>query len=202
MTKMKLCGLSRPCDIEAANELKPDYIGFVFASKSKRYVTYEKATELKKRLLPEIQAVGVFVNEHPQEVAKRLENGMIDIVQLHGDEDEAYIKQLRLLTDKPIIKAFRIETAQDIKIANQSTADYILLDSGAGTGTLFDWGLVNSIGRPYFLAGGLDVCNVADAVKILHPFAVDVSSGIETNGVKDKIKMAAFVAAVRKEDRL
>ena len=88
MTKMKLCGLSRPCDIEAANELKPDYIGFVFASKSKRYVTYEKATELKKRLLPEIQAVGVFVNEHPQEVAKRLENGMIDIAQLHGDEDE------------------------------------------------------------------------------------------------------------------
>ena len=201
MTKMKLCGLSRPCDIEAANELKPDYIGFVFASKSKRYVTYEKATELKKRLLPEIQAVGVFVNEHPQEVAKRLENGMIDIAQLHGDEDEAYIKQLRL-TDKPIIKAFRIETAQDIKIANQSTADYILLDSGAGTGTIFDWGLVNSIGRPYFLAGGLDACNVADAVKTLHPFAVDVSSGIETNGVKDKIKMAAFVAAVRKEDRL
>ena len=197
MTKMKLCGLSRPCDIEAANELKPDYIGFVFASKSKRYVTYEKATELKKRLLPEIQAVGVFVNEHPQEVAKRLENGMIDIAQLHGDEDEAYIKQ-----DKPIIKAFRIETAQDIKIANQSTADYILLDSGAGTGTIFDWGLVNSIGRPYFLAGGLDACNVADAVKTLHPFAVDVSSGIETNGVKDKIKMAAFVAAVRKEDRL
>ena len=202
MTKMKLCGLSRPCDIEAANELKPDYIGFVFASKSKRYVTYEKATELKKRLLPEVQAVGVFVNEHPQEVAKRLENGMIDIAHLQGDEDEAYIKQLRLLTDKPIIKAFRIETAQDIKIANQSTADYILLDSGAGTGTIFDWGLVNSIGRPYFLAGGLDACNVADAVKTLHPFAVDVSSGIETNGVKDKIKMAAFVAAVRKEDRL
>ena len=199
MTKMKLCGLSRPCDIEAANELKPDYIGFVFASKSKRYVTYEKATELKKRLLPEIQAVGVFVNEHPQEVAKRLENGMIDIAQLHGDEDEAYIKQLRLLTDKPIIKAFRIETAQDIKIANQSTADYILLDSGAGTGEVFDWGFVKSIRRPYFLAGGLDARNAASAVKALYPFAVDVSSGIETDGVKDKTKMAAFIAAVRKE---
>ena len=199
MTKMKLCGLSRPCDIEAANELKPDYIGFVFASKSKRYVTYEKATELKKRLLPEIQAVGVFVNEHPQEVAKRLENGMIDIAQLHGDEDEAYIKQLRLLTDKPIIKAFRIETAQDIKIANQSTADYILLDSGAGTGEVFDWGFVKSIRRPYFLAGGLDARNAARAVKALYPVAVDVSSGIETDGVKDKTKMAAFIAAVRKE---
>ena len=202
MTKIKLCGLSRLCDIEAANGLKPDYIGFVFASKSKRYVTYEKAAELKSRLSPEIQAVGVFVNEHPQDVAKLLQNGIIDIAQLHGDEDEDYITQLRLLTDKPIIKAFRIETANDIKTAKQSTADYILLDSGAGTGTVFDWGLVKSIRRPYFLAGGLDARNVADAVKALRPFAVDVSSGIETSGVKDKTKMAAFVAAVRKEERL
>lgn len=202
MTKIKLCGLSRLCDIEAANELKTDYIGFVFASKSKRYVTYEKATELKSQLSPEIQAVGVFVNEHPQDVAKLLQNGIIDIAQLHGDEDEDYITQLRLLTDKPIIKAFRIETANDINTAKQSTADYILLDSGAGTGTVFDWGLVKSIRRPYFLAGGLDAYNVADAVKALHPFAVDVSSGIETNGVKDKTKMTAFAAAIRKEDRL
>ena len=202
MTKIKLCGLSRLCDIEAANELKTDYIGFVFASKSKRYVTYEKATELKSQLSPEIQAVGVFVNEHPQDVAKLLQNGIIDIAQLHGDEDEDYITQLRLLTDKPIIKAFRIETANDINTAKQSTADYILLDSGAGTGTVFDWGLVTSIRRPYFLAGGLDTYNVADAVKALHPFAVDVSSGIETNGVKYKTKMTAFAAAIRKEDRL
>lgn len=202
MTKMKLCGLSQPCDIEAANKLKPDYIGFVFVPKSKRYVTYEKAMELKSQLSPEIHAVGVFVNEHPQDVAKLLQNGIIDIAQLHGDENEDYIEHLRLFTDKPIIKAFRIETANDIKTAEQSTADYILLDSGAGTGTVFDWGLVKSIRRPYFLAGGLDARNVADAVKALHPFAVDVSSGIETNGAKDKIKMAAFVAAVRKEDRL
>lgn len=202
MTKIKLCGLSRLCDIEAANELKPDYIGFVFASKSKRYVTSEKAAELKSRLLPEIRSVGVFVNEHPQEVAKLLQNGIIDIAQLHGDEDEDYITQLRRLIDKPIIKAFRIETAHDIKIANQSTADYILLDSSAGTGTVFDWVLVKNIERPYFLAGGLDARNVADALKTLHPSAVDVSTGIETNGVKDKIKMAAFVAAVRKEERL
>lgn len=201
MTKIKLCGLSRPCDIEAANALKPDYIGFVFASKSRRYVTYEKAAELKKWLSPEIQAVGVFVNEHPQNVAKLLQNGIIDMAQLHGDEDEDYITQLRLLTNKPMIRAFRIETAKDIKNAKQSMADYILLDSGAGTGTVFDWNLVKSIRRPYFLAGGLDLDNVTDAVKALHPFAVDVSTGIETDGAKDKIKMAAFVAAVRKEDR-
>ncbi len=201
MTKIKLCGLSRPCDIEAANQLKPDYIGFVFAPKSKRYVTYRKAAELKSRLSPEIKAVGVFVNECPQETVKLLKNGIIDMVQLHGGEAEDDIARLRRLTDRPIIKAFRIETAYDIKAANQSTADYILLDSGAGTGTVFDWSLVNSIGRPYFLAGGLDADNVADAVKALRPFAVDVSSGIETDGLKDKAKMAAFIAAVRKEDR-
>lgn len=201
MTKIKLCGLSRPCDIEAANQLKPDYIGFVFAPKSKRYVTYRKAAELKSRLSPEIKAVGVFVNECPQETVKLLKNGIIDMVQLHGGEAEDDIARLRRLTDRPIIKAFRIETAYDIKSANQSTADYILIDSGAGTGTVFDWSLVNSIGRPYFLAGGLDADNVADAVKALRPFAVDVSSGIETDGLKDKAKMAEFIAAVRKEDR-
>lgn len=199
MTKIKLCGLSRPCDIEAANELKPDYIGFVFAPKSRRYVTYKKAEELKSLLSPDIEAVGVFVNEPPQNVATLLKKGIIDIAQLHGDEDEDYIAELRLLTDKPIIKAFRIKTANDIKIAEQSTADDILLDSGAGTGTVFDWELLKSIQRPYFLAGGLDARNVASAIKTLHPYAVDVSSGIETDGVKDKTEMAAFVAAVRKE---
>lgn len=199
MTKIKLCGLSRPCDIEAANELKPDYIGFVFAPKSRRYVTYKKAEELKSLLSPDIEVVGVFVNEPPQNVATLLKKGIIDIAQLHGDEDEDYIAELRLLTDKPIIKAFRIKTANDIKIAEQSTADDILLDSGAGTGTVFDWELLKSIQRPYFLAGGLDARNVASAIKTLNPYAVDVSSGIETDGVKDKTEMAAFVAAVRKE---
>ncbi len=199
MTKIKLCGLSRPCDIEAAKKLKPDYIGFVFAPKSRRYVTYKKAEELKSLLSPDIEAVGVFVNEPPQNVATLLKKGIIDIAQLHGDEDEDYIAELRLLTDKPIIKAFRIKTANDIKIAEQSTADDILLDSGAGTGTVFDWELLKSIQRPYFLAGGLDARNVASAIKTLHPHAVDVSSGIETDEVKDKTKMAAFVAAVRKE---
>jgi phosphoribosylanthranilate isomerase len=200
MTKIKLCGLSRPCDIGAANELKPDYIGFVFAPKSKRYVTPEKAMELKQMLLPEIQSVGVFVNEKPETVVKLLQDGTIDIAQLHGAEDEEYFIQLRQLTDKPIIKAFRIETASDIEKALQSTADYLLLDSGAGTGTVFDWKLIQNIKRPYFLAGGLDADNAAEAVNTLRPYALDVSSGIETSGLKDKSKMAAFVSAVRKEE--
>lgn len=202
MTKIKLCGLSRPCDIEAANELKPEYVGFVFAPKSKRYVTPEKAAELRRLLDPDMKAVGVFVKEAPETVAKLLNDGVIDIAQLHGNEDEDYMKQLRQLTEKTIIKAFRIETASDIANAEQSAADYVLLDSGAGTGMVFDWNLIKSIKRPYFLAGGLSLDNVENAVKMLHPYAVDVSSGIETNGFKDKTKMAAFVAAVRKEDRL
>jgi phosphoribosylanthranilate isomerase len=202
MTKIKLCGLYRPCDIETANELKPEYIGFVFASKSKRYITPEKAANLKRLLNPNIKAVGVFVDENPENIVCLLNSGTIDICQLHGSEDEAYIHDLRQLTDRAIIKAFRIQSAGDIEAVNRCTAEYVLLDSGAGAGTVFDWGLVKSIRRPYFLAGGLDVDNVANAVKTLHPFAVDVSSGIETNGVKNKTKMAAFVAAVRKEERL
>lgn len=200
MTKIKLCGLSRSCDIEAANELKPEYIGFVFVPKSRRYVTPEKARELKQLLAPEICSVGVFVNENPGSVAALLNNDVIDIAQLHGSEDEDYIKKLRMLTDQPIIRAFRMETVKDIADAERCSADYVLLDSGAGTGTTFDWNLIQGITRPYFLAGGLFPDNVGDAVTMLHPFAVDVSSGIETDGVKDRIKMAAFVAAVRKED--
>lgn len=201
MTRIKLCGLSRPCDIAAANTLKPEYIGLVFAPKSKRHVTPEQAAALKRQLSPEIMAVGVFVNETPQTVAGLLNSGIIDAAQLHGGEDEAYISSLRRLTAKPLIKAFRIQTEGDIAQASASSADYILLDSGAGSGEVFDWQLIRNVKRPYFLAGGLDPTNVAATIRALHPFAVDVSSGIETDGAKDKIKMADFVAAVRKEER-
>lgn len=202
MTKIKFCGLSRPCDIAAANELKPEYIGFVFAPKSSRYVTPEKAMELKKQLLPGIKAVGVFVDEPAEIVTGLLDQGVIDIAQLHGGEDEEYIGKLRALTRRPVIKAFRVRDQKDISAAENSTADAVLLDSGAGTGTVFDWDLIQNIKRPYFLAGGLDARNVGQAIGRLRPYAVDVSSGIETNGVKDKEKMTAFAAAVRKEEKL
>ncbi|MGI6254395.1 MAG: phosphoribosylanthranilate isomerase [Acutalibacter sp.] len=200
MTRIKLCGLCRPEDIEAANQLRPDYIGFVFAPESRRYVAPDLAEEWRRMLAPEIQAVGVFVNEAPERVAELLNSGVIDAAQLHGAEDEVYLKRLRSLSPKPIIQAFRVRTPQDAAKAEQSSADYVLLDSGAGTGRTFDWELIRSVKRPFFLAGGLDSGNVTEAVRLLHPFGVDVSSGIETNGVKDKIKMAAFVAAVRKEE--
>lgn len=197
MTKIKLCGLSRNCDIYVVNKLKPDFIGFVFWQKSSRFVTKEKAFELKSLLNPDIKAVGVFVDEKPETVAELLNLGIIDMAQLHGSESEEYIEDLKKLSDKPIIKAFRVKTKQDITDAQKSSADYVLLDSGAGTGTVFDWDLIQNIQRPYFLAGGLDTCNAQTAVKKLKPYAVDVSSGIETNRLKDKDKMTAFVVAVR-----
>ena len=201
MTKIKFCGLSRPCDIEAANELKPEYVGFVFYRKSRRYVTPEKAGELKSMLDSGIKAVGVFVDEPPEAIAALLRDGVIDIAQLHGGEDGGYIEKLRKLTGRPVIRAFIIETAQDAAEAARCPADYVLLDSGAGTGDVFDWELIRDIDRPYFLAGGLSPENAESAVAMLRPFAVDVSSGIETGGLKDKAKMAAFAAAVRKGDR-
>lgn len=200
MSKIKLCGLSRKCDIEWANELHPEYIGFVFAPKSRRYVSVDMAAELKAMLSEDIKAVGVFVNSPIESVAYILSRGIIDIAQLHGSEDEEYISRLSKLTDKPIVKAFSINSADDVSAANNSSADMVLLDSGSGgTGTNFDWKLLGNINRPYFLAGGLCCENISQAITALDPYAVDVSSGIETNGCKDKNKMAAFVAAVRKE---
>ena len=201
MTKIKLCGLTRPEDIAAANALKPEYIGFVFAPKSRRAVSREKAAELRAQLSPEIQTVGVFVNEAPETVARLLNEGLLDIAQLHGQEDAAYIARLRSLTPKPLWQAFRVEDAASLAAAARSTADMVLLDSGAGgTGTVFNWKLLQGFPRPYILAGGLDADNAADAVSRLHPDVVDISSGIETAGRKDPAKMAAFVAAVRKQD--
>ena len=202
MTKIKMCGLTRPCDITAANTLGPDYIGFVFAPKSKRYVTPEKAKELKALLVPGIRVVGVFVNEEPETVAGLLEQGIIDMAQLHGEEDEKYIARLRQMTSLPIIQAFQVRTSEDVIKAEASSADEILLDSGAGTGTVLNWELIRPAKRPYFLAGGLTPDNVRDAVRQLHPYAVDVSSGIERDGFKDQSLMAAFIAAVRKEDEV
>lgn len=202
MTKIKLCGLTRPEDIAAANELEPDFVGFVFAPKSRRCVTAEQAKALRNHLLPSIQAVGVFVDEEPERVAALLEAGIIDLAQLHGGEDEDYLERLRALTEKPIIQAFPIKTPEDLERAQSSLADYILLDSGAGTGIPFDWTLLKNFHRPYLLAGGMGPDNVAQAIGFLHPWGVDVSSGIETGCMKDSDKMAAFAAAVRKEEKV
>ena len=202
MTRIKLCGLSRPADIKIVNSLCPEYIGFVFYEKSSRYVTPEKAVELKNLLSDRIKAVGVFVDEPLEKIVDLLDKGIIDIAQLHGNENDEYIKRLRELSKRPVIKAFRIKSKEDIKKAEGSLTDFILLDSGQGSGEAFDWELLRDIKRDYFLAGGLDPYNVKDAVRILHPYAVDVSSGIEKDYIKDERLMAAFVSAVRKEEGL
>lgn len=201
MTKIKICGLTRMCDIETVNMLKPEYIGFVFAQKSRRFILPETASELKKQLHTDIQAVGVFVDAPMDSVVKLLDEQIIDMVQLHGKESNRYIEELKSCTDKPIIKAFGITEAEDIMAANKSHADFVLLDSsGGGTGAVFNWNLIHLIDRPYFLAGGLTAENAGKAAERLNPYAVDVSSGVETNGYKDKHKIAEFISAVRKEE--
>lgn len=199
-TRIKLCGLTRQEDIRTVNSLRPDYVGFVFYAKSRRCVTEAQATRLKERLDPSVKAVGVFVNEDPALIARLLDRGIIDLAQLHGQEDTDYYNRLRSLTGKPLVKAFRVESPADCLPAEVYPSDGILLDSGMGSGVAFDWSAVAGVKRPYFLAGGLHAGNVAAAIRTLHPFAVDVSSGIETDGSKDKEKMKAFVEAVQSAD--
>lgn len=200
VTKIKLCGLRRMYDIECVNELMPEYIGFIFAKKSKRYVTFDESKILKNSLNNDITAVGVFVDEDIDTVVNAVNKKIIDAIQLHGNEDEEYIYKLRSKTKCTIIKAFKIQSLSDIDEANKSSADYVLLDSGGGTGESFDWSFLQKMKRKYFLAGGLTPENVGMAINTLTPFAVDASSSLEIDGCKDKEKMKAFVDAVRMEE--
>ncbi len=196
MIKVKMCGLRRTEDIMYANSVLPNFIGYVFAPQSKRFVTAEQAIEFTKSLDSRIIPVGVFVNEPVENVIKIFNIGAIKIAQLHGNEDENYIAMLQ--SEKiPVIKAFIVKTKADIEAAEVSPADHILLDAGMGDGKQFSYDLLNDIRRPYFLAGGLDTQNAAAAVSLLQPYAVDVSSGIETDGFKNCEKMKKFMEIIR-----
>ncbi len=199
MTKIKICGLSRPCDIEYVNEAKPDFCGFIInVPKSKRNVSPDTVRQLVKNLSPEVKPVGVFVNASIDEIAALTEDGTLAYVQLHGKEDEAYIAALREKIHVPIIHAFKVTCPEDVAHAQQSSADYILLDNGSGgTGKTFDWSHLQGLTRPYILAGGLGPGNLGQAVSQLSPWGVDLSSGVETDGYKDKNKVLAAVQAVR-----
>lgn len=199
MTKVKLCGLRRPQDIKAANRLRPDYIGFVFAP-GRRRVSPAEAAALREKLADGITAVGVFVNAPLEEIAALCRDGIIDLVQLHGEEGKADIARIKDKTGAPVIKALPVG---DMLPPMPAGADYLLYDTlgpvRGGTGQAFDWGLLRGYeGTPYFLAGGLGPENVAEAIGTLAPYAVDVSSGVETDGWKDPQKMAAFVQAARR----
>lgn len=196
--KIKICGLYRPCDVGFVNEARPDFAGFVINfPKSHRSVTPGQAAALRERLEDGILPVGVFVNESAELVAELLNAGVISLAQLHGQEDEAYIKKLRSLTDKGLVQAFKVREAADITRAIRSSADYILLDNGTGTGQAFDWDLVRNVARPWFLAGGLTPENISEAARRMRPWAVDISSGVETERLKDREKILAAVHAVR-----
>ena len=196
--KIKICGLTRLEDIEAANALLPDYIGFVFWERSKRNVTKEQAKELKSRLDSRIKAVGVFVDAEIDFIADLVSCGIIDVAQLHGSEDEDYISQLReRIGGAEIIKAFNINKIESFDEAEKSLADHIMIDSGKGSGIAFDWSKLERLKRPYFLAGGLSTENISEVLASIKPFAVDVSSGVETDGFKDRAKMKRFVESVR-----
>lgn len=253
--KIKICGLKTPADVMAVNAALPEYAGFIFVPMRRRYVAPAQAAILRQQLDPRIRPVGVFVDARVEEILEVLTHCPLDMVQLHGAEDNDYIAMLRAayrsrfavesrepavdnasagsvtagarwrrtvddssgevekrgcISDEMhgirkrssnlcIVKAFRVEGADDIRRAEASAADEILLDHGAGgTGERFDWTLLQHCRRRFFLAGGLTPDNVEDAIRVAQPYAVDASSSLETDGRKDSEKIRRFVAAVRR----
>lgn len=197
-TRIKICGLYRPCDAEYVNAAMPDYAGFVFYEKSTRNVSMKQAKEIRLTLHQKIITVGVFVNAPKEKINTLFQENIISIIQLHGSESNEYILELRnMLPGAKIWKAYKIRSASDIKIASQSAADMVILDNGYGTGECFDWSLIEDYPLPYILAGGLTPNSIPNAILRLHPYAVDISSGVESNGVKDRCKILEAVAATR-----
>jgi len=198
MTKIKICGLFRPEDIDTVNEILPDYAGFIINyPKSRRSLNPVQVRELTCRLDRRIQAVGVFVNSPVGLPVRMLREGVIALAQLHGTEDEDYIRTLQEKTGCTVIKAFPVSGREDVEKALRSSADYILLDHRLGkNGEVLDWDLLTGIDRPWFLAGGLGPENAAEAVRRLHPWAVDLNSALETDGRKDPRKMKAAAASL------
>ncbi len=214
MKKIKLCGMMKPCDIEYANRVKPDLVGFVFAN-TRRKISATQAKQFREALDAEIPTVGVFVNEDIPVIASLVQDGCIDMIQLHGEEDADYIRRLREICDVPVIKAVKVQTVEQIRQAAALPVDYLLLDTYrkgvlGGTGEAFDWELLREakaaagdtaegalFGKPYFLAGGLHAGNLREAAA-LGSYGLDVSSGIETDGSKDFTKMVEVMELVRK----
>ena len=215
--KVKMCGISKVETIPAVVEAKPDYMGLVFAP-SKRQVTVDQAKILVEELNRgyakkygsdtehdkngTIKTVGVFVNETVENLVTIANEANLDAVQLHGDEDEAFIQSLKERTNVEVWKAIQIRTAADTEKWIDSSADMLLFDAyhkdeRGGTGEVFDWSSLDAFERPFMLAGGIDSTNVARAIRTVRPYGIDISSGIETNGVKDDEKITAFIKIVK-----
>lgn len=196
-TKIKLCGMFRPEDIVYANEVKPDFVGFVLAEGFRRRILKEQAAKFRRALDAALPAVGVFVNNSCEEVISYLQEGIIQMAQLHGDETEEDIQYIQAVTGKPVMKAVKVTSRYDVEAWLDSAADYLLFDGGTGSGAAFDWSVLTDINREFFLAGGLNAGNLLTAVDKVHPFAVDLSSGVETDGIKDLGKMREVVRLAR-----
>ena len=194
--KVKLCGMYRPEDIAYANEVQPDYVGFVFYPKSHRAVTVEQAREYRKNLDPKIRTVGVFVDEDPKNIIEMLEEGILDAAQLHGSETEEDIQYIQAVCGKPVMKAIKVRDRYDVEAWLDSSADYLLFDNGMGTGEVFDWSVLEGIDREFFLAGGLQPDNLTEAMECVRPYGVDISSGIESDRKKDLEKMRKVMEQV------
>ena len=200
MTKIKICGLFRPCDIEYVNAVRPDWCGFsVNFPKSHRNRTPDQVRALRRGLAEGVVPVGVFVDQPVEDVAALLNDGTISVAQLHGHEDAAYIAALRAAAPgHPVWRAFKVRGPEDLEAAGASPADLVILDNGYGTGETFDWSMAGGVARPFLLAGGLTPENIPDAIRLLHPYGLDISSGVETDKQKDPEKIRAAVAAARK----
>lgn len=198
MVKIKICGLRRLEDVEMVNKYKPDYIGFVFAD-SKRKVSHELAGQMKNNLSSNIMSVGVFVDASQEEILELFNRGIIEIAQLHGCENEDYINYLKENTNNElkIIKAIEMSEAKDLSKYDNSHADYLLLDSGKGSGKTFDWRLIRKdLKKEFFLAGGINSSNVRKAIEEFNPYAIDLSSGLETNDYKDENKIKEIMEVI------
>ena len=200
MTKIKICGLFRPCDIEYVNAVRPDWCGFIVNfPKSHRNRTPDQVRALRRGLAEGVVPVGVFVDQPVEDVAALLNDGTISVAQLHGHEDAAYIAALRAAAPgHPVWRAFKVRGPEDLEAAGASPADLVILDNGYGTGETFDWSMAGGLARPFLLAGGLTPENIPDAIRLLHPYGLDISSGVETDKQKDPEKIRAAVAAARK----
>lgn len=196
--KIKLCGIRTANDVHLINEAQPDFCGFIVEfPKSFRSVSESELRNLAAQVSPEINTVGVFVNAQQDLVIRLLQENVIDLAQLHGQEDNIYIEEIKSKTGKQVIKAFSIKTKEDVQKALESPADYILLDQGGGgTGQTFDWSLIPPINRPWFLAGGLNTDNLHTAIEDLHPWGIDLSSSLETNKKKDPAKIKRIMELI------
>lgn len=193
MVKIKICGLRRQEDVNYVNALKPDYAGFILTGGFRRSIDKTTAKSLKSRLDGNIKAVGVFVDDDIDRINDYVNEGIIDIVQLHGAESPDYCEKI----NAPVIKYFNPENFES---AEEYAVDYYLFDSGTGTGNTFDWQKIPEHKKPFFLAGGLNCDNISSALRQVKPLAVDISSGVETDGVKDYNKMKKIMEIIRRTE--